>query len=217
MTDRLEKIISLIPDCEVFADIGCDHGYIAKQMLERKKCKKVVISDVSAKCLAKAEKLLFLDVKEGRATSFVSNGFSNLPCESISLALIAGMGGREIISILDSAKILPNELVLQPMKNTPEVRQFVVEKGYKILVDMIFYSDEKFYNLLVIKKGEDSLTQDEIEFGRTNILSMSEDFKKYVKKEIEVVEKALQNSGVNERAKDVLNARLKGLKKYDEH
>jgi hypothetical protein len=69
---------------------------------------------------------------------------------------------------------------------------------------------------LVVKKGEDSLTQDEIEFGRTNILSMSNDFKKYVKKEIDVIEKALKNSGVNESAKDQLNARLKGLKKYDE-
>jgi hypothetical protein len=45
---------------------------------------------------------------------------------------------------------------------------------------------------------------------------MSNDFKKYVKKEIDVIEKALKNSGVNESAKDQLNARLKGLKKYDE-
>ena len=41
MTERLNKVFSELPSCKVFADIGCDHGYIAKEMVERKKCEKV--------------------------------------------------------------------------------------------------------------------------------------------------------------------------------
>ena len=58
MTDRLNKIFDSLAECEVFADVGCDHGYIAKAMLFSGKCKKVIVSDISAKCLNKAEELL---------------------------------------------------------------------------------------------------------------------------------------------------------------
>ena len=44
MTDRLKKIFNLLSDCEVFADIGCDHGYVAKEMLVSGKCKRVIVS-----------------------------------------------------------------------------------------------------------------------------------------------------------------------------
>jgi lysophospholipase L1-like esterase len=34
VAERLKELFSLIPNCKVFADIGCDHGYIAKAMLD---------------------------------------------------------------------------------------------------------------------------------------------------------------------------------------
>jgi tRNA (adenine22-N1)-methyltransferase len=57
MTDRLEKIYAKIPFCKVFADIGCDHGYISKAMLDGKKCERVIISDVSENCLEKPSRV----------------------------------------------------------------------------------------------------------------------------------------------------------------
>ncbi|MBQ4098436.1 MAG: SAM-dependent methyltransferase, partial [Clostridia bacterium] len=38
MNRRLEEIFSVIPKCEVFADIGCDHGLMTKAMLVSGKC-----------------------------------------------------------------------------------------------------------------------------------------------------------------------------------
>ena len=105
MTDRLEKIFSIIPECEVFADIGCDHGYMAEAMLTRDKAKKVIIADISEKCLQKAKDLLYPYIKSGRAISVVANGFIGLPNSDV--ALIAGMGGEEICAILKGASHLP--------------------------------------------------------------------------------------------------------------
>ena len=35
MAERLKEIFSLLPECESFADVGCDHGYIAEEMLKK--------------------------------------------------------------------------------------------------------------------------------------------------------------------------------------
>ena len=178
MTDRLEKIYSVIPKCDVFADIGCDHGYISYAMLERKKCNKVIISDVSKECLKKAQNLLNDYIAVGQATAVVSDGFDNVGVTDV--ALIAGMGGKEITEILKKAQNLPTTLVLQPMKNTPEVRKTLIELGYKIQSDYIFKAERKFYDLIVCTKGKDCLTPQEIEFGRNNLLEKSADFIEYV-------------------------------------
>ena len=183
MTERLKKIFSILPKTSVFADVGCDHGYVAKEVLKRGKAKKVIISDISAKCLAKAERLLAEEIAKEKAISVVSNGFEKLPhCD---LALISGMGGEEIISILKNAWFLPKTLVLQPMKNLPKLRAFLVEIGYKIVKDYVFFAEEKYYDLLLIELGKDKLTEDELEFGRTNLLEKNQAFIGRLNKEIE--------------------------------
>lgn len=153
MTGRLTEIFSKIDECTVFADVGCDHGYVAKEMLRRKKCKKAIISDVSAKCLNKAEELLRKEIDSGVAVSVVSDGFEKLP--ECDLALVAGMGGEEIVSILEKAPFFPQKLVLQPMKNADKVRAALIKFGYKILIDYTFFSGGKYYDLIKAEKGKE--------------------------------------------------------------
>ena len=214
MTDRLKKIFSELGECETFADVGCDHGYIAKAMIASGKAKKVIISDISAKCLKKAEELLADELADGRAESVVSNGFDKVgDCE---LALVAGMGGEEIVSILSSAKNLPERLVLQPMKNVDKVRCCAVNRGYKIVKDYVFFSSGIYYELLVLQKGEDFLTDDEIEFGRTNILLCSKAFTDMLKEKITKLEEYERKDGISESVKFDISQRKKRLKKYVE-
>ena len=182
MTDRLEKIFALIPNCDTFADIGCDHGYIANAMLKQGKAKKVIIADISAKCLEKAEQLLKESIENGSAISVVSNGFDKVPENDVSL--IAGMGGEEICDIILHAKTLPKTLILQPMKNADKVRLCAVKSGYKVQRDFMFKSAGKFYDLMLLRKGSDELTPEEIEFGRDNLSGQNQDFKEFLKVKI---------------------------------
>ena len=212
MTDRLEKIFALIPKCNVFADIGCDHGYIAFEMLNRGKADKVIIADISKKCLSKAEQLLSDYIDKSKAQSIVADGFNGLPESDV--ALIAGMGGEEICSILKSAKSLPKTLVLQPMKNADKVRLCALEKGYKIQKDFVFYSAEKFYDLMLLHVGKDSLTEDEIEFGRDNIRGENPDFTKQINAKICVINEVLTNQNLSISAKEKLVKEREKLEKY---
>ena len=107
MNYRLERIFSEIPPCKVFADIGCDHGYMTKAMVESGKCERAIVSDVSAKCLEKAQTLLSDYIGSGVVESVVSDGFEKVG--ACDLALIAGMGGEEITAILNACKNLPKK------------------------------------------------------------------------------------------------------------
>lgn len=215
MTDRLKKIYQKIPRCETFADIGCDHGYIAKAMLMGSKCKNVIVSDVSEKCLAKAQTLLSRFIENGVARSVVSDGFDKVGrCDC---ALIAGMGGEEICSILDRARktaSLPENLVLQPMKNCDKVRKCALSNGYFFVSDAVFYSAGKYYNLIVLKKGDDFLSDEEIEFGRDNVKNPSPDFKKMIKEEYLKLSKFLENESISQSVREELLQKTEKLEKY---
>lgn len=212
MNKRFEEIFSSIPTCSVFADIGCDHGYISKAMLERGKAKKVLASDISEKCLEKAKDLLKEEIALGKAECIVSNGFDNL--SGCDCALIAGMGGEEIILILKKAKTLPENLILQPMKNTDKVRVEVVKLGYQIQKDYLFTCGKKHYDLLVLSKGEDSLSAEEIEFGRTNLQNPSKDFKQFIELKINGLQGFLKNDKLSFEHKKQMLEEIERLKKY---
>ncbi len=212
MTERLREIFSQIPVCKVFADIGCDHGYVAKAMLDGNKCQKVIISDVSAKCLSKAEQLLANYLAQGRAESVVSDGFDKVgECDC---ALIAGMGGEEIVNILKKTTRLPDSLVLQPMKNADKVRLTAVSLGYKIITDYVFSSGRIFYDLIVLQRGADKLTSEEVEFGRTNLIEKGCAFVDSIRNRIDVLQKCLDNPLVSESVAENMQKEIERLKKY---
>ena len=211
-TKRIDTLCSLLKKTSSFADVGCDHGYISYQMIKRGKAKKVIIADISKKCLAKAELLLAPFIEQNKAISVVANGFNGLP-ES-DCGLVAGMGGEEICSILESAKSLPKTLVLQPMKNADKVRKCALKLGYKFEKDFVFYSAEKFYDLMLLKVGNDSLTEEEIEFGRDNIKDKRPDFVRQIKAKIGVINEVLLGQNLSESTKEKLVLEREKLEKY---
>lgn len=212
MTDRLNTIFLSLSPCEVFADVGCDHGYIAKAMLDSGKCQKAIISDISERCLEKAKTLLSEYIDSKKCYAVVSNGFSKTgKCD---LALIAGMGGEEIVSILLNAPSLPYKLVLQPMKNPEKVRETAVSLGYKILSDRVFIAENKYYDLIVLEKGKDNLSNEEKEFGRTNLEEKGEAFIKRISDRINLLSRLIEDKKVSEEEKEKLFSELEKLKKY---
>ena len=170
ISKRLEKIFSYLTSCEYLADVGCDHGYIAKLALDSGIAKKVCISDISEKSLNKAINLLS-DYGDEKVFSVVSDGLELVPT-TVDQVLIAGMGGEEIVKILSSSHFLPKKLVLSPMKNGEKVRKLLIELGYEIVHDTIFSDGDKFYFLITADFGGKSVYTDmELEFGKESLKS----------------------------------------------
>ncbi|MBQ8196911.1 MAG: SAM-dependent methyltransferase [Clostridia bacterium] len=210
--NRLKEIYSVIPACNIFADIGCDHGYIAKAMLDGNKCEKVIIADISAPCLKKAEDLLADKIKSGKAQSFIADGFDGLP--AVDCALIAGMGGEEICAILIKAKSLPEKLVLQPMKNPRKVRETALSLGYRFIKDYTFTCNKKYYDVMVLEKGQDSLTEEELDFGRTNLTEKPQGFKAFIDYKVNELNGYLQAPNLNENSIAKIKKDIERLNKY---
>ena len=187
--NRLEVLLSLIPNCNVLADVGCDHGYLSKYALDKNLCNSVIISDISAKSLEKA--ITLLKPYGNKVKSYVCNGLKAYEGQA-DFAVIAGMGGEEICLILKGVKVLPNGLLLAPQKNNDKVRRLLIELGYKIINDFTF-CDGKFYDVIKAEKGIDSYTENEYLFGRDNLKNRPSDFIKKLKKEEKLLAEVVKN------------------------
>jgi tRNA A22 N-methylase len=139
---RIEELCAYLSPCGTFADVGCDHGYCTQFMLQHNLCERAILSDISAKSLAKAERLLAPYVASGRVQAVVCFGLEKIPRDTNEV-LIAGMGGEEILAILKRG-FIPKRFVLQPMKNADLVRTFLLQNGCTIERDDLFF-DGKFY------------------------------------------------------------------------
>ena len=197
---RIDKIVSKIPQCDILADIGCDHGYIGVSALRQGVAKKCLFSDISAPSLNKAKLLCQKLGLENRADFFVGDGTQKI--DYADCVVIAGMGGRETIDILQNCKFAPKYFVLQPMKNLYEVREYVANK-YHILYDKITF-DKKFYNLIVLQQGQDNLDEMQKHFGKTNLLQKHDDFVNYIRCEIAKTQKLLNKKPDNQKMVDKL-------------
>lgn len=173
-SERVETICSLIPQGQKFADVGCDHGFCAQYVLNKGLFSTVYISDISRGSLRKAEALLKKYIDLGRCVPVLADGMKGLPndCDCV---LIAGLGGEEIVRILDEG-YLPENFVLQPMKNSQKVREFLLERGANITRDFTF-GEGYFYDLLLgVNRGGCSYSPLELQFGKENLRSPSLSF-----------------------------------------
>lgn len=215
MTERLIYIFAEIPRCDTFADIACDHGYIASAMLKEGRCEKAYLSDISAKSLKKAQDLLADFIIKGRAQGIVSDGFDNVP--KTHCALIAGVGGELITDILKRAEKsgkLPDNLILQPMKHCDKVRRLVVELGYFIKKDFTVKADGQFYDIISLERGKDFLTDEETEFGRTNVRELPLAFKEKISVEIGKIISYTQSETMTDATRKKMLEKAERLKKY---
>lgn len=206
---RLSVICGELDECELFADIGCDHGYCSEYMLDHRLCRKVQFSDISAKCLKKAETLLAAYIKEGIAFPVVCAGLEKIDPKT-DLVLIAGMGGEEIVKIL-SEGFLPPKLLLQPMKNSDKVRSFLLQNGYGMQKDYTFFADGKFYDLIKASRAvkAEEYTRDMICFGRDNLLFPGKDFIRKLERDMRDLESWMAGA---KDGKENLVARLAKLR-----
>ena len=219
VSKRIQTLCSLLQPTDVFADVGCDHGYCTEYMLTENKCQRAIFSDVSKGSLQKAETLLAQFVEEGRAVGVLGDGFYGVPA-TVGEVLIAGMGGSEILSILTDEKygFLPKAFVFQPMLNADKLRRWILENGGYITRDFTF-KDGKYYDVICGRRLEEGETpqrysEQEIEFGKENLERMPSAFVERTKKQCKDIDRYLLTEGLQEESRAALlerKARLQGV------
>lgn len=194
MTKRLQIILDEIEPCDCLADVGCDHGIISLKVLQNHKAKRILATDISQKCLDKTIELIKEHDLTGSCEFACVNGLPQSSCPDE--VLIAGMGGLEIISILNSyftANANRPLLILQPMRDEYKLRQFLNKFNYSIYSDFIF-KDKKIYRLIKARSGEQVLTQKQMFFGAVEQEYSRQEFKEFLNKVYIKYTKKLHNT-----------------------
>ena len=117
---RLNKILELLPECDLLADVGCDHGILGVAALKQKKVQRIIFTDISAPSLQKAKIYAQQNGVFDRCDFILGDGLCG---RKVDCAVIAGMGAKEILKILFDSKDLPRYLVLNPMRNADTIRK----------------------------------------------------------------------------------------------
>lgn len=204
---RIPQICARLSKCDVFADVGCDHGYCAQYILKKNLCARAIISDISPKSLSKAQKLLAPFSAEGRVEAICCDGLKGI--NGADLVLIAGMGGEEIVKILREGYI-PPAFVFQPMRNADVLREYLLGSGCAIDEDNIF-KDGKFYFIIKgrVRGGTLPYSRAALAFGRDSLKNGL--LKDFLAEEIQKTQ-AYLSSDMSDKNRSQLQDRLAFLK-----
>ena len=173
----------------VVADIATDHGYLAEALSKQNWVSKIIATDISKKCLSKLERLIErCDLKKIEAR--LGDGLE--PIEKVDIAAIAGVGGFEIIKMLERQNFSSNGnkcdlFVLQPAQNMLELREWVFDHKIKVVKDYVIEDADRFYPILIVDVSREEINEKSIKnlwIGR-DAESEVEDYKLFLKDQLE--------------------------------
>lgn len=186
--DRLKGIASLVDKCNVIADIGTDHGYLPIYLLQNDIAEFAYASDVAIGPLNFAINNLKDYGLEKVSKTILTDGLKDIP-KNVDTIIIAGMGGNLMIDILQNRKYDYNTYILQPNLHHYSLRKFLMENNFVIIDEKITYSHKKYYEIIKVKHGSESLNELQLTFGPINLINKTDLF---IKKWEEVKGKLLK-------------------------
>ena len=145
MTDRLEAVFSIIPHAEAIADVGTDHGYLAVELVARGKADRVIAGDVNKGPLATAARYIASRNLDKLVECRLGDGLRVTEKGELKGAVICGMGGFLMRDIVAGGPEALDFYVLQPQNGQAELRQYMVDKGYRIVKDIVMTDMGKMY------------------------------------------------------------------------
>ena len=154
---RLQQIVNLIPDGVGVADIGTDHAQIPIYLANHTHCRPIIAGEKTSGpyrtaqyWLKDADLLHTVDLRLGSGLTILKPG-------EVSWAVIAGMGYRTIVEILEESQVIARSLdglILQPMQDVAELRRWLSTNGYTIVDERLVKEEGKLFQIILIKAGE---------------------------------------------------------------
>ncbi len=154
LTSRLAAVFELIEDNSAVADIGTDHAKLPAQLVLSGKSRFAIAADIRSGPLLKAKETVEKYNVQDKVSLVLSDGLENVDLSEITDIVIAGMGGEQIVKIIDACdinKIKKINFILQPMKDPEFLRRYLCENGFEICKERAV-TDRKFvYCVMKVK------------------------------------------------------------------
>ncbi len=205
---RLSKVLEMIDSDKKLADIGCDHGYLAKEAIN-KGVSFVQLVDNKEMPLNVARKNLKDDEKKATIVYTLADGLSAIN-ENINVVAICGMGSELISSIitdnLDVVKKM-DYLVLEANSKNHILRETLSDNKLEIIDEDIVFDKGKYYEIIKARYNPkiSALTATEIYFGPLLLKERSKTFLNYLNNKLENLNKILNQLDINDEKYQILN------------
>lgn len=151
LSDRMRAVVRLVQPCKSIADIGCDHGYVAIDLVQGGICNQVIAMDIHKGPLDRANHHIIEYGLQEYIETRLSDGTNALRVGEVEGMICAGMGGKLILSILESGNALVmqmQQIILQPQSEIGEVRKYLRKMGFLIEKEDMVYEDGKYYPMM---------------------------------------------------------------------
>ncbi len=166
ISKRLQMISSMVPKCDVVADIGTDHGYVPAFLLLSGQCSYVIASDIAeGPCRAARDTSARYNLQQVMDIRMAS-GLTGLAKGEANAVVIAGMGGGAIVQILEEGQYIADTVgafVLQPMNAEGMLRQWLADHRYKISEEKLCSENGHIYVIIKINHSTDCQVLSELE------------------------------------------------------
>ena len=196
---RLSLAYDLYDPCDLAADIGTDHAHLPAALLQRGRCRHMILTDLSESALRNARDEMIRLRLTDRVSLRLGDGLAPLeePCGVIS---VTGMGGRTVRDILLSGKdkLRGAALILSAHTDLPLIREALNLISYYPDREEPCFCAGRYYLVLRARPGKKQLTPREIRLGGPLFMSASDQLIPYLT-----------------RRRDVLADKLRGLLSAD--
>ena len=154
LTKRLYAVANFAKDGKVIADIGTDHGYIPVYLIQLGTAQKIIASDIGEGPLNRAVASAREYGVEDRIVFSRADGLSGVD-RDVDTIIIAGMGGDNIISILDRDRwsLEGPHLVLQPQSRVQKLVLWLYSHGCYVDDAVLVRDFSRMYIVLSVKKS----------------------------------------------------------------
>lgn len=151
LSKRLTAAVGFVRQGAVLADIGTDHAYLPIYAVENGIAERAVAADINKKPLASARANTEGHGLTDKITCVLTSGFDGLDGYGITDAVIAGMGGELIASIVDAADFIRRDgfrLIIQPMTMPEAARAALFRNGFSVICEYTLKEDGKMYTVI---------------------------------------------------------------------
>jgi len=172
---RLRAIASNVPAGAVLGDIGTDHAYLPVWLIRQKIISKAIGVDIHQGPYLAARETVQKYGLADRIAIRLGDGLKPLKAGEVDTLVIAGMGGRTILKILDESPAVVREvatLILQPQGAESQVRQKLLAEGWRMQKENLVQEEGRIYTVICFSRqtGQVSFDLRDIE-AQTDLLA----------------------------------------------
>ena len=207
---RIEAISQLIDNDESVIDIGCDHGFLAKMLRIKGNNKLIICSDNKIGPLNNARNNL---IGYDNINFELTDGVDNIDtvCD---VCVLAGMGHNTVISIIENNENYfrnCKKIIIQVNSVVAQMRQYLSNHKFQIIDECMVY-DYKYYQIMVVKTGQQQLNELQIEFGPVLLEKKGEVFLQCYQKQLNHFQSLLSTLPENHPDRSQLSKKIEQIK-----